>query len=88
VFWRAEHLYFLLELRACGACAACSELMRISAVVFVVTLFQVKLRDLDATNADGSKGREWTVRFDDVVAEVQQVRVLRVGAVVGCDLML
>ena len=33
---------------------------------------QVKLRDLDAANADGSKGREWTVRFDDVVAEVQQ----------------
>ena len=33
---------------------------------------KVKLRDLDATNPDGSKGREWTVRFDDVVAEVQQ----------------
>ena len=40
-----------------------------------MTLFQVKLRDLDAANADGSKGREWTGRFDDVVAEVQQVRV-------------
>ena len=33
---------------------------------------QVKLRDLDAANADGSKGREWTVRFDDGVAEGQQ----------------
>jgi hypothetical protein len=37
----------------------------------------VKLRDLDAANADGSKGREWTVRFDDVVAEVQKVRIRR-----------
>lgn len=78
----------MLELRACGACTACSELLQISTVVFVVTLFQVKLRDLDAANADGSKGREWTVRFDDVVAEVQQVRVYGFGAVVGCDLML
>ena len=31
----------------------------------------MKLRDLDAINPDGSKGREWTVRFDDIVAEVQ-----------------
>jgi hypothetical protein len=46
-----------------------------SGVGRTLTLLQVKLRDLDATNADGSKGREWTVRFDDVVAEVQQVRV-------------
>jgi hypothetical protein len=37
----------------------------------IVTFVKVKLRDLDATNPDGSKGREWTVRFDDVVAEVQ-----------------
>jgi histidyl-tRNA synthetase len=44
-----------------------------------LTSLQVKLRDLDATNADGSKGREWTVRFDDVVAEVQQVRRIRVS---------
>ena len=44
---------------------------------------QVKLRDLDAINADGSKGREWTVKFDDVVAEVQQVRLRKFESVIS-----
>lgn len=48
-----------------------------------VTSVQVKLRDLDAINADGSKGREWTVKFDDVVAEVQQVRLWKFELVIS-----
>ena len=54
-------------------CRLYRRLLRRLVVPTPCCLCQVKLRDLDAANADGSKGREWTVRFDDVVAEVQQV---------------